>query len=372
VAESLSFDVFDQQGSGSRVYQPFSSVFVNQSDILTGVIDIEVTNASHFTADTFRLTASIAKLPPDLTPLYWGDSAGDELEIFAGVDSTTGQTNSLIYGQVDDVDIDLVRQTMTLSGRDLSARFLDVKTAEHFQDQTASNIATTLAARHGMKASVTPTTQRVGGYYEYYHSRMNKDQSEWDLLVFLAEQEGYDLWVAGQTLYFQPPVPATADPYVLLWSDDGAGNFSSNMTDIRLKRSQTLAKDVIVKVQSWNQAQETVIKAENHRNQADKGQRAGGNAQIYTFYPPNLNKEQADKWAAAKAEDITKHERVISGSLPGDNLLTNRSLIKLVGTNTGWDQLYNIDTVTRRLSSKVGYTMDFRAKNHSTQSTIII
>jgi hypothetical protein len=110
----------------------------------------------------------------------------------------------------------------------------------------------------------------------------------------------------------------------------------------------------------------------NKRTQADKGQRAGGAGQLYTFYPPNLNKEQADKWAAAKAEDITKHERVISGSLPGDNLLTNRSLIKLVGTNTSWDQLYNLDTVTRKLSATNGYTMDFRAKNHSTQTTIII
>ena len=368
----MSFNISEQQGRGSRVETPFASVIVNQNSVLTGVIDVEVTNASHFAADTFRLTASIAKLPLGLTPTYWGDSVGDELEIFAGTDSTTGQTSSLIYGQVDDVDVDLVQQTITLTGRDLSARFLDVKTAEHFQDQKASDIATTLATRHGMKASVTPTTQRVGGYYEYYHSRMNKDQSEWDLLVFLAEQEGYDLWVSGQTLNFQPPVPLTADPYVLLWSDQGQGDFSSNMTDIKLRRSETLAKDVIVKVQSWNQAQEKVVTAENHRNQASKSQRVGGNAQIYTFYPPNLNKEQADKWAAAKAEDITKHERVITGSMPGDSLLTNRSLIKLVGTKTSWDQFYNLDTVTRRISAKIGYTMDFRAKNHSTQSTIII
>ena len=129
---------------------------------------------------------------------------------------------------------------------------------------------------------------------------------------------------------------------------------------------------MIVRVQSWNQAQETVITAENHRNQANKSQRVGGTAQVYTFYPPNLTKDQADKWAAAKAEDITKHERVIAGTLPADNLLNNRSLIKLVGTGTSWDQLYNLDSVTRRMSVTEGYSMEFRAKNHSTQSTILL
>ena len=336
--------------------------------------EIEVTNASHFSSDTFRVTCSLSALPVGLDAAYWGASAGDELEIFAGFTDATGsgQPYSLIYGQVDEVEIDLVNRLMVLSGRDLSARFLDVKTAEHFQDQKASDIAIALAARHGMKASVTPTTIRVGGYYEYYHTRMTSDQTEWDLLTFLAEQEGYDVWVAGQTLYFQPPVPITADPYVLLWSDYGQGNRVANFSELKLHRSETLAKDVIVKVKSWNQSLAAVVTAENHRNQANKNQRVGGAAQIYTFYPPNLTKDQADKFAAAKAEDITKHERVITGCLPGDNVLNNRSLIKLAGTGTSWDQFYNLDTVTRRLSSHNGYTMDFRAKNHSTQSTVIL
>lgn len=363
-----------QQGQGSRLRQPYFSVELNGSDILTGVTEFEVTNASHFSADTFHLKAAIDKLPLGLGIEYWGKSTGDELEIFAGFKDQTGQgtPKSLIYGQVDDVEIDLVGRTLALSGRDLSARFLDAKTAEHFQDNTASDIAIAIAKRHGMTASVTPTEEWVGGYYEYYHTRMTKDQSEWDLLMFLAEQEGYELWVSGKTLNFQPPVPVTAAPYVLEWSDLGQGNRQANFETLKLHRSQTLAKDVTVKVQSWNQAQETVITAESKRVQANKSQRVGGAGQIYTFFPPNLTKDQADKWANAKAEDITKHERVITGSMPADNLLTNRSLIKLVGTNTDWDQLYNLDSVTRRQSVSDGYTMDFRAKNHSTQSTVLL
>jgi phage protein D len=357
----------DQQGSGERLLTPCFKVMLNNAIELTGIIDFEVTNASHFAADTFSLNADLDLLPVNYGLTYWGQSFGDELEIFVGFDGNP--SFSLIYAQIDDVEIDVAERSMRLGGRDLSARFLDVKTAQLFQQQTASQIATMLAQSHGMTASVTPTTQKVGAYYEYYHSRVTKDESEWDLLMFLAEQETYDLWVSGKTLNFQPPVADTAPPYIVQWDENTrAGNFES----LKMARSQTLAKDVIVKVNSWNQAQETVIVAENHRVQANKSQRVGGNAQIYTFYPPNLTKDQADKFAAAKAEDITKHERVITGKLPGDMVLNHRSLIKLTGTQSNWDQLYNVDTVTRHMSVGGGFSMEFRAKNHSTQSTIII
>jgi phage protein D len=364
--------VSDLQGKGSRLRAPFLSVFVNKNDILTGVESVEVTNASHFAADTFRLTAAVGRLPSHLGVDYWSDSIGDELEIFAGFkdQSGGGQPLSLIYAQVDEVEHDPVSRVLTLTGRDLSARFLDNKTAEYFQQKTASDIIQILAARHGMQASFTRTTQKVGTYYELCNVRLSKDMSEWDLLMLLAQHEDFDLWVSKETLNFQPPVPDNSDPYVLEWSDQGEGNKVANFIDLKMQRSQTLAKDIIVKVQSWNQAQETTVVAEAKRNQANKSQRSGGAAQIFTFHPPNLNKDQADKFAASRLEDITKHERIVTGKLPGDSLLTHRSLIKLVGTGTSWDQTYNVDTVTRRLSFTEGYDMEFRAKNHSPQSTV--
>ena len=75
------------------------------------------------------------------------------------------------------------------------------------------------------------------------------------MLTFLAEQEGFDLWVSGTTLNFQPSVAETDPPYVLLWSDQGQGDRSSNAIDLKLRRSQTLASDIIVKVRTFNQAQ---------------------------------------------------------------------------------------------------------------------
>lgn len=346
---------------------------LNQTDVLTGIETFEVTNASHFSADTFKLTADINKLPPGLGIDYWGASAGDEIEIFAGFKDTTGhgQSKSLIYGQIDEVDVDIVGRIMTFTGRDLSARFLDTQTdIEAFQDQTASNIAIKLATALKLKTSVTPTNTPVGSYYEQCNLRLTREQTYWDVLMFLAQEENYDVWVAGQTLFFQPPVPLTQDPYVLLWSDQGQGNRVANFESLHMQRSQTLAKDIIVKIESWNQVEETRVTAEAKRNQPNKSQRGGGKAQIYTFRPPNLNQQQAEKYAQSMLATVTKNERIISGKTPGDSLLSNRSLVKLVGTGTSWDQSYFVDSVTRRMSFSEGYCMEFRAKNHTTQSTV--
>ena len=70
--------------------------------------------------------------------------------------------------------------------------------------------------------------------------------------------------------------------------------------------------------------------------------------------------------------DLTRHEKVLSASLPGDNLLTTRAMVKLVGTGTDWDQVYYPDTVHRSLSMAGGYRMELRAKNHAVESTIAL
>jgi hypothetical protein len=352
---------------------PRGQVTVNGT-VLTGVIEAEVTNASHFTADTFRVVAASSGLPPGLGPAYWSSSVNDQLGISIGFDDGSGNTSltPLILGQIDNAEYDPTRRTVTLSGRDLSAQLIDTKTAEKFQNLKSHQIAQALALRHGLDSTVTATTTQVGTYYEIDHVVLTREQSEWDLLVYLAEREGFDCWVRNTTLYFQPsPLPAST-PYVLVWSEPAAGSLAANMTTLQLQRSQTLARDVIVKVRSWNQSQEKAFTVTYKASQAFKSQRAGGQGQTYSYTVPNLTRDQALQYAQKKAEEITRHERVLTARLPGDGILTTRTMVRLVGTATAWDQAYYPDTVTRKLSFQEGYTMELRAKNHSTQSTVVL
>jgi hypothetical protein len=356
------------------VRQPRLIVSLNGVPV-TGFLEAEVTNASHFTADTFRAVAASNGLPTQYGPAYWALSAGDQLGIsvgFADATGSIGNTTQLILGQIDDVEYDAVQRRVTFTGRDLSAPLIDAKTAEKFQNQKSYQIAQTLALRHGLNSQVQNTTALAGTYYDIDNVMLTQEQTEWDLLVYLAKQEGFDVWVSGQTLYFQPSPVANATPYKLIAPPPGAGNLSSNGIDIKVSRSQTLAKDVIVKIKTWNQKQQKSFVVTYHVSQAFKSQRSGGISQTYSYVVPNLTRDQALQLAKSTAEDITRHERVLTARLPGDNLLTTRAQVQLIGTGTAWDQNYYPDTVTRHISFEAGYTMELRAKNHSTQSTVVL
>ena len=356
-------------GGISRAPRPIVSVNGVKLPVQS-VISVEVTNASHFTADSYRVELAVSGLPKGLSPTYWADSQDDRISIAVSLGAE--KPSPLIVGQVDDVDWDLTSTVITLTGRDLSAAFIDNKTAEKFQNQTASQIAQTLAIRRGLDSNVQATTTLAGTYYEIDHALTTQEETEWDLLVYLAEREGFDVWVSGTTLYFQPSPATTAPPYVMLASRNPDGTFVSNASQLRVSRSQTLARDVIVMVRSWNQKQQRAFTVTAKRSQAKKKQRSGGTAQTYSFIRPNLTRDQAQQFAEAKAEEITRHERVLNAELPGDSALTTRATVRLVGTGTDWDQLYYPDSVTRRLSMSEGYRMTLRAKNHSVQDSLLV
>jgi phage protein D len=358
-------------------YKPRGRVLV-EGEALAGVIDVEVVSNSHFTADTFRITVATSALQASWSPAIWSAIDGADIAIAVGFEDANGQVAewfTLIEGQVDDVALDLRGRCMTVTGRDYSARFLDNRTTEKWANLKSSEIAQQLAKRRGLQAVVKATTARAGHYYEIDHAHLSSEQTEWDVLTYLAEREGYDVWVFGQTLYFQPPTdPATTNYFPLMWREANGATLpgSPSFTDIQLSRSLTLAKDVIVKVKSYHQMQEAsftvTVKAQN----SAKLQRKGGSGQVYSFVVPNLNRDQALQWAKAKAEEITRHERVLNADMPGDTLLTARSVVRLIGTGTSWDQTYFPDTVTRRLSLKDGYRQSLRAKNHSPQSMVTL
>ena len=355
--------------AASKARKPQLSVTLNGQTALP-CFEAEITNVSHFTADTFSASFALQGMPSNLGASYWSDSSNDQIQISIGLQDATPVP--YILGQVDNVDIDQIKQIMTLTGRDLSAPLIDTKTTEKYQNLTSSDIANKIAAFHGMQTNIAVTTTKVGTYYVEDQVQLTREESEWDLLIYLAQHEGFDLWVSGNTLNFQPSLDLdTITPYQLVYSDAGTGGGGkfSNCVGLKMVRSQTLAKDVIVNVRTWNQINAKTYTAQAKRTQASKGQRSGGQAQIYDFTVPNLDKEGALNYAEQKAEEITRHERIITAELAGDNALSMRMPIQLAGTGTSFDQKYYPDTITRRLSFEK-YTMSLRAKNHSTESTV--
>jgi phage protein D len=260
-----------------------------------------------------------------------------------------------VQGQADSIHIDPIRNTIEIDGRDLTARLLDARSQETFANQTASEIARTLAARHSLTAVVTATTTLAGRYYGAEHDRITLGQfsratTEWDLLTFLAAREGFEVFVTGQSLYFQASTQSAA-PLVLAPSD---------CMSLSLERALTLARDIEVTVKSWNTRQQAAF-TQTARS-SPQGQR-GGSPQRIVVVRPNLQPNDALQLAQRILADLSSHERVVHVELPGEVTLTPRSRVTLSGTGTDFDQTYYVAELDRHFSLAHGFTQRLRLKN---------
>ena len=202
---------------------------------------------------------------------------------------------------------------------------------------------------------VTATTTPVGQYYQLEHDRItlnnfSRQTTEWDLLTYLAEQEGFDVWVSGNSLYFQPAPTATAAPFPITY-DPTSG--ALNVSHLRMERSLTLAHDIQVMVKSWNSKHKTaytrVVKSTGAKT-------SGAPVQNYVLTVANKTPDECLKLGNQKLAELTKHERVLSVDMPGELTLSTRSMAGLTGTGTAFDQVYYVAEVERSISFDAGFT----------------
>jgi hypothetical protein len=320
------------------------------------VIRAEVSSNGHYAADCFSVSATVDPGSSSIEPV-WMVSGSLAVELRFSLDGVS--FTSLIQGEADSVALDPVRRVVRLDGRDFTASFIEARTQETFSNRTASEIATILASRHGLSAVVTPTTTPVGRYYHDQHDRITLNQfsrstTEWDLLVFLARHEGFNVFVSGTSLYFQPAIQDLASAIPVQTTD---------FIDVRMKRSLTLARQIMVTVESWNSRLQSTFAQSVISSLAYGGDY--GALQNYILMRPNLTPDQALKLAQQRVAELTAHERVIEATMPADLVLTPRNVLNLFGTNSDFDQLYLIDSIERNISAEGGFIQRVRAYNSS-------
>jgi len=330
-----------------------------------------VDNNTFYQADTFRVSIPSSALPADVNANWFSSQSEAFIEILAGFPNdplsfTEADLDSLIYGRIDDIEYDPVSTMISLTGRDLTAVFIDAKTTIQYQNLTSSQVAAKLAASHGLSVSGPATTTPAGSLYARDHVSMTDRRSEWDLLTWLAQQEGFACYVTGRTLNFGPRPPAPPEPYELRWEVDDKGHPSANVQYLRTSRSLTVAKGITVVVKS--PSLKTSKAVTGYYPNKPKTTQAGkaspfGNTQIYTITRGGLDQAGADKLAAKIHREITQHEMKLRARLPADSILTQTAMVRLTGTGTKFDQDYYVDGLSRSMSLDEGYVMDISAKN---------
>ena len=317
---------------------------------VAGAFEADVSANSHFAADRFMVSLAVGADPVALLDLV--DRADITVDVQASLDDGAGFAR-LVTGDADRVEYDPMAGVVRLEGRDFSARLMEARRGESFVNLTSSEIATTLASRHGLVADVRDTKVPVGRLWEGNHQRTQLDQfsratTEWDLLAALADIEGFDLFVTGNTLSFRP-ADTEAAPLPLSLGDASA---------VRLERALTLAGGIEVVVRSWS--------AERQQLCEERATRAGSRARQYVYVVPNLTASEAAALAQRRLDAIGRHERVVRLERPGELDIAPRGRISLAGSGTGFDQVYWVDRVERRIG-RHGFRQTVHARNNNTE-----
>ncbi len=351
--------------SGSVVRRPRVRLIINGTPV-SGCRSTEIVSRRGSQAASFHVHASFNEISRTLGQ-DWIDQDTLNVEIdfgFLPLGAAEGSLSwtRMIAGGIDRVGLDQVTGLVSIEGRDLASRLIDLPVQDAYLNRTSSELATTMAQGCGLTADVDATSGLVGQYYQIQHTKaafgaFSRHANGWDLLAELASIEGYDLWVEGTTLYFKQASDQAGDAFDITYVAPEAGSASPTLSisDLTMERMVGLSGPVRVTVASWNSRQRRQVTSVFPQG-------TDATAKQFTVLKPNLLADQADALAKTTYSQLRVHQRVIRGVMAGELQLTTRNRVRLVGTGTGWDGVYTLDQIERQMSLEKGFIEHITAR----------
>ena len=316
--------------------------------VIPGLLGADVFSSSHLSANRFRVRLS-AQLVSDWMPRLMIPESRLTLEGSAVAPDEAPAWTALIIGQADSIVLDPIRGTVEIEGRDLAGRFIEVQAGEIYANQTASEIVTSVSSKHGITADVVETGTPIGRYYQDQHERLTLAQqaratNEWDLLTWLAGQEGYLLAMQGDRLRFAPR-DQQAVPVLL-----------SDCIALETVLQVGLLRPIEVTVRSWGTRAGQLI-TETARSDGT------GSLLSQVVARPNLSSDQAQSLAQRVLSDLRSHARAVRLVMPGEFAIQSLGMVTLSGVGEGWDGPYAVGTLDRHLDATHGFTQVIELQN---------
>jgi hypothetical protein len=341
--------------SGNSVNATSVLIAVNGSPV-QGLLHASLQATNCFSADTYALAFAMG--PPPLGDItFWSSMTAGYVEVAASGDYGTTSLR-LITGMIDAVVIDPIHGTVAIDGRDLSSSLIDSYRQQSFVNQTASEVVSVIARNHGLFPIVTPTTISVGRYYGDGYTRLSlgdfsRLRSDWDLLVELARENSFDVFVEGGSLFFQPSSVFRGTP-VRITSFDVQG--------MRIERNLLLPSGTSARVHSWNSQNMASYASDYGAGSLDSaGISVTAGSQPYLFSASNLTPQQTSASAGRYATELGRLSTMLHLEMPWDVSLSPRMFILLDGVGAFIDGTYRIDGIDRHYNSTSGSTQSIRA-----------
>lgn len=313
------------------VEQPQARISVN-GQYIYGLVALDIDSSSAFLAGRFLLKFAVG---------FSSFLSFDEFMSFdGGLVSIELAEDSFSYievmtGYVENISFDLLENTATLQGRDLTSLLIDATIDQSFVNQSASDIARNIAQQYGLTENICETSLLVGQYYQIDHTKNSltigsRANTAWDLLCKISVLQSYVVFVTNNILNF---IPANFDVQAYL--------SPSRFINIDVDLFGALPKSV--KVRSWNSREKSVV---------EQNTGSGPSLQIIQ---PNMTNDKAQQYAFSYMNLIQQHQKIMTGKMPGDTKLKTMSAIRVDGTGASLDGLYFVESLRRRLNSREGF-----------------
>lgn len=263
---------------------------------------------------------------------------------------TRGVTKTLLTGQLDDADFDMIRRTITVTGRDKSAQLHDNKTNDKWINKKTTDIVRELAEKAGIKADVGALSTMAGKMLEQDHVKLSDGVSFSYLINKLAEIDGARWWVDADGTLHYVPYGSTVGNYSI-YIDQSAQPIKSDCLHLRITRNIQAARKIRVRLQAWHPRKKRVHEYES--TIPGIGDELG-----YTYHIPALQQDQVEKQAKSQAMEKARHELKVRATVVGDPAISAGMGLTLSGTEF-FDQTFEMDTVHH----------DFGMRGHTTHIT---
>lgn len=328
-------------------------------------ISIQVDNNNMYTADQWMVVLDMINMPKSLSSNDLLANTDIMVEIYVGYPLDANKYNiadlaQVMKGKMDNVRADFLNLTLTLTGRDLTAVFLQTNPTNNLMEVNATSyqIIQKIVEAAGLKFVGTPTSVPVGKFYFDSYFFQPTLKTNWDLMVSLAQAENYNLYIVGDTVVYNPK--GSEQTYTV---DYKAGAINSSTAQmLSVNRIISISHAVEVNILSYNQQSKKVYIGQATFNPI-AGDPGTQDPIKYRFSIPNLSQSQANSAAQNLINMITLHAISMNFTIPGDVTVTKDKIIKLKGTATVADQIYYPFMIRHEVSLAAGYSTSVMCRN---------
>ncbi|MGU3387290.1 phage late control D family protein [Methylobacterium sp. D53M] len=335
--------------------------FLRVGGAIVEATSIEVHLTREAKSNSAHAVLAMSGLPEGRDLAYWCDTP--QIEVAFAIGANPDETEVIFTGSVTTVRPDWFQRRINLDCHDKSKKMMESRAlSQTFRNKKGKDVASEVAKKHGVTVEGGDDTAVSGRRYNIDAVHHPRDLTDWDLLNYIADAEGLDAVLDGDTLYLDKDGD-TAGPVLEVEYTEPTEDEAASGTSITLAgvRNLDLTGKTTVKVKSHDHRTKKQVEGKKTLAAAT-GVGKNGNGITYEYQAPGLKQDRASRIAEKRLRRATKQERAITLNLPGDTKIRARMRTRLSGTGTSFDQDYDNESVEHRLNNEEGYRCLVTAK----------